>query len=441
MGKTFDLNIVRILDHWRVCNAIRELITNASDETIQSGCKKEIVDYDGITNSVVIRDFGSGIKIDHFTLNESKSKLASVKTTGQFGVGLKDAVAFLHRVGKEVLFRSRHGIMTVCMRPKHGFESIETLHVNLEPPKDPAFVGTEVIIRNVSPEDFNETREFFLNWSPSPVVFSCKYGQILDNSSSIYFCGIRIAQEKDFRYGYNITDVTPSMKKSMNRERDSVGRTAYSSRVTDILTKLPVGHPAIPEIFADLVGDGNYQDFKKKEVKKHIVSVAPVCPSTVYVTRFHNNSAIDPIRRSGKTVKAVSLEIHELMKAQDTHLTLETFLRLTKKTGCVVVAPKDLTSEEKNVLAIEKVLADLIFPTSPNYTLHVVEGMKESSDCIAMCEGDSIYISRTELVSVKSFVSCFVPQCVTHWAGKVAPGFEINLSDVVGLLAAKYLTK
>ena len=73
--RLFDLNIEEVLEAWEVSHAIREVISNALDEQALSGTKDiEIAKLDG---DWVVRDFGRGLKIDHFTLNENKEKIAA----------------------------------------------------------------------------------------------------------------------------------------------------------------------------------------------------------------------------------------------------------------------------------------------------------------------------------------------------------------------------
>jgi hypothetical protein len=62
----FDLNIGKVLEHWTVPFAIREVIANALDEAALSGtAEPEIVrDEHG---SWHIRDFGRGLRYAHLT--------------------------------------------------------------------------------------------------------------------------------------------------------------------------------------------------------------------------------------------------------------------------------------------------------------------------------------------------------------------------------------
>lgn len=107
--RTFDLNIEKILEHWTVADAIREIIANALDEQTLTGTRDVDIfeDERGVWH---VRDYGRGLSYEHLTQNESQEKLHSKKPIiGKFGVGLKDALATLHRHGVEIAIRSPHG--------------------------------------------------------------------------------------------------------------------------------------------------------------------------------------------------------------------------------------------------------------------------------------------------------------------------------------------
>jgi hypothetical protein len=69
----FDLNIVKVLEHWTVAFAVRELIANALDEqTLTSTADPRILKVgDGNWH---VRDFGRGLRYQHLTQNESAEK-------------------------------------------------------------------------------------------------------------------------------------------------------------------------------------------------------------------------------------------------------------------------------------------------------------------------------------------------------------------------------
>ena len=65
----FDLNIQRVLEHWSVSEALREIIANALDEQAltNTAAPQIFQDADG---SWHVRDFGHGLRYEHCTQNE-----------------------------------------------------------------------------------------------------------------------------------------------------------------------------------------------------------------------------------------------------------------------------------------------------------------------------------------------------------------------------------
>jgi hypothetical protein len=85
-----------------------------------------------------IKDFGRGLKYEHFTQNKNEEKLNSFhKVIGKFGVGLKDALATFNRRGVKVLIQSKHGDISIEKAVKSGFDDITTLHAIIEEPSYP----------------------------------------------------------------------------------------------------------------------------------------------------------------------------------------------------------------------------------------------------------------------------------------------------------------
>jgi len=148
--RLFDLNIETVLEHWDVEHGLREIIANALDECALSDTKpiNILKDERGRWH---IRDYGRGIKIEHFTLNENVEKIGVDGVIGKFGVGLKDALATLDRHHVQVSIRSVHGVFTLTKASKHDFDGITTLHISHEPGAL-ATHGTDVILCGVPGE-------------------------------------------------------------------------------------------------------------------------------------------------------------------------------------------------------------------------------------------------------------------------------------------------
>jgi hypothetical protein len=251
----FDLNIGEILDAWMPRHAVREIIANALDEQALTGTSDVVISETPL--GWLIRDRGRGLQYEHLRQNENIEKLKnSSKVIGKFGLGLKDALATLHRRRVEAEILSAHGDITVIERPKHGFEHVPTLHAVIRAPSDPGRVGTDVVLRGLDGVEMAAAKGFFLRFSDEEVLGRTPYGDILRRRAGrpgrVYVKGLLVAEEPAFACSYNVTSLTAAMDKALNRERANVGRTAYSERVKSML--LACDTPAVFEILAVEIG-------------------------------------------------------------------------------------------------------------------------------------------------------------------------------------------
>lgn len=108
-----------------------------------------------------IRDFGRGLELKHFVQNEISEKKKSEKNLfGQFGIGLKDAIAVLFNLKKMARVTTESCMVTFEMHAKNGHD-ITTLHCRVNPGiRD--FVGTEITIGDISVKDLEEAKRLFL---------------------------------------------------------------------------------------------------------------------------------------------------------------------------------------------------------------------------------------------------------------------------------------
>ena len=235
--KEFDLNIQKVLEDWEVFHALREIIANAIDEQLLTDTKDITILKSG--DSWVIRDYGRGLQYEHLTQNENEEKLKHPELViGKFGVGLKDALATLDRHKIKILIRSRFGDIALGQSSKKDFDDLVTLHAFISPATDPSMQGTEFILPGVIDEDMTIAKDFFLKFSNEKPLETTSLGQVLEKgnlTSRIYINGLRVAEEANFLFSYNITSLTKAMRKALNRERTHVGRTAYTDRVKAIL--------------------------------------------------------------------------------------------------------------------------------------------------------------------------------------------------------------
>ena len=306
--KEFDLNIEKVLENWTVAHAIREIIANALDEQILTGTD-EIEIYRDKAGKWHIRDYGRGIQYQHLTQNENQEKQNHPHLIGKFGVGLKDALATFDRNGIGVTIDSRYGHITIGQSAKHGFADITTLHAYIDKPHDKNMVGTDFCLAGCTDRDIWDAKKLFLCFTDIEILETTEYGDVLDKRGlvgEIFINGIKVADEPNFLFSYNITSMNATLRKALNRERTNVGRTAYSDRIRSIL--LSAESEAVLSVFTDnltQMSNGKQADeMKWVDVQAHAVRYLSARKETVYVTpeeiQRSSGAVLEVIRNSGK---------------------------------------------------------------------------------------------------------------------------------------------
>ena len=235
--KNFDLNIDKILENWEVFHAVRELLANAVDEQILTNTAKPEVYRDSV-GWWHIRDFGRGLRYQDLIQSENPEKLGHANLIGKFGIGLKDALATFERRGIHVVIHSKHGDISLTRVSKHSFDDIVTLHAIVAEPTDSNLVGTDCCIYGVSETDIDAAKKLFLSFSDDAVIEETRYGNVYplrQQTACIYINGMKVAEENNFLFSYNITSLNSNIRKALNRERQNLGRSAYSERIRSIL--------------------------------------------------------------------------------------------------------------------------------------------------------------------------------------------------------------
>ena len=235
-----DLNIKEILSDWKISDAVRELIANAIDEHLIAKIPNPIkVDYNEQTKTLIIKDEGRGIKNIHFIQNESSEKKDALNTIGKFGIGLKDAIAVLVRHHINITFKSDFGIYTPIITRKEGIkEDIPTIHMqrenNLQEQK-----GTLVTISPISIEEVNDAKSKFAIFKEWQKVIKTPKGNIMVNndgaSGEIFVNGMKISDDENLIFNYNILETNAALRKALNRERKNLSRDAYRDAIIRIL--------------------------------------------------------------------------------------------------------------------------------------------------------------------------------------------------------------
>ena len=456
--RKFDLNIETILENWDTFHAVREVIANALDEQILSKTK-EIKIYKDEQNDWHIQDFGRGIKIEHFTQNENKEKLNTKGIIGKFGIGLKDALATFNRNGIDISITSKHGVFTTGKSSKHGFDDVVTLHMYLNKVKEKNFAGTDFILSNLSDEYMEQAKNCFLQFSGEKIIEENMYGMVLENTgkSNIYINGVNVANEENFLFSYNITNINFSIQKAMNRERTNIGRNAYSSTVKSLLLKSKK-----MEVASKLIDDfknysiGNMHDeLQWIDIQEHAVKVINNLNNVVFVTNSEIESSpdlVEEIKSSGYSIINIPSMLKERISGQkdDSGIVIRDFNHFKSEYynsfEFNYISRNMLTEYEKrNYDLIDEIIELIGYKRKRLPEIKISGKMQKDEFTFKDSEGlfinNTIILKRSILLNKKKLCSVLLHE-IAHYSSKasdVSRDFETELTNFMGTLGEKLL--
>jgi len=449
--RAFDLNIEEVLENWEVEHALREIIANALDEKVISKTNEiEIIkDKQGDWH---IRDYGRGLKIEHFTLNENKEKLnAPAGVIGKFGVGLKDALATFHRRGVGVLIRSPFGTYRLKQEQKHGFNNIITLHVEYDDSPN-NIQGTEFVLHGITDADIAKAKSLFLKFAGEEILETNTYGQILHrkvDTARVYILGVFASEEPNFLFSYNITSLTDSIKKKLNRERLNVGRTTYSDRVKTILRNAKeksVEQLLVEQVEKRATGD-QCDEMTWIEISQMALNLMHQQQKVVFLIENEIKSRpdiLDKVHSDGYKVIGISEQQKTKLETQiltggPQVRTLETYIEeYNESIQYKFVEPSKLIGIERKIFDYTpKILALIRLTENQIPKIRISETMRMTIDNV---EGifdssiNTIVINRNQLLSLVDYAGTLLHE-VGHWitgAKDVTREFENVLTGYLG---------
>jgi hypothetical protein len=458
--KTFDLNIDKILENWETAHAIREIVANAIDESVITATAAPTITKDE-QGWWRIRDFGRGFRHEHLLQKENPEKLANPHAIGKFGIGLKDALATFERKGVSVWLRSRHGDITLARTTKHSFEDLVTLHAAVEPASFPDLDGTECCLFGVTDQDIATAKSMFLRFSEGREIEATKFGSLYSaepEGGTIYINGMRVGVEPNFLFSYNITALTSTLKRALNRERQNLGRSTYSDRIRTILLACQSEQVA-QALTLDLekYAQGTAHDeLAWLDVQEHAVRILNASRPSVFLTHeqmINSRDMVDEVQRSGFQIVAVPENL------------ASRFEGLTDIAGAPVkglgqfvseraasfqfkwVSPDKLSEQERLVWST----VDRIFQLVGGRPSVIRDVWISETMCVDQRGGETvglwvsaegrIVIKRTQLKSIQSFAGTLLHEYLhaRYGVSDVSREFEQVLTSTVGLLADRAL--
>ncbi len=460
--KKFDLNIEKVLEDWEVYHATREIIANALDEQALTNSSEIKIFKEN--DKWHIRDFGRGIKYEHLTQNESDEKLKfPEKVIGKFGVGLKDAFATFDRKNIKVLIKSKYSDITLGKSSKKDFEDIMTLHALVSVPSNPSMNGTDFILDGIKDEDIELAKEFFLKFSNETELEKTQYGSVLKKHSTgkIYINGLRVAEEENFLFSYNITSITTKIKKSLNRERTNVGRSAYTDRVKSILLEceeFKVAETLVNDLEKFELGE-SHDELSWIDVSVHACKLLNSKDKVIFLTPYdlsENQTMVDRAKRDNIRIVTIPENVKYKIRGQeDTEGNIirdidEYASEWNNSFEFSFIDEKLLSNNEKEIFSKKNEIFELI-GGKPKKIKNILisetmrlesQGYQEAVGLWEEHEG-RIIIRRDQLSDLSSFAGVLLHETAHAICGysDITIEFENQLTSLLGIIAEKKIKK
>ncbi|WP_410503273.1 hypothetical protein RIF24_16675 (plasmid) [Exiguobacterium acetylicum] len=300
-------------------------------------------------------------------------------------------------------------------------------------------------------------------FSGEEILSTVQYGQILqkhEDEANIYINGVKVATEEDFLFSYNITSLTKAMKKELNRERTNVGRTAYSSRVKQILLEnkeSSTTHLLVDSLNRFTEGDLPIE-LTWKDVAIHSCKILNARENVVFMTPsqiMRHGSMIDDIDGSDFQIITIPENLsYSLSDMKDDTgrpiRNLETFAEEVRDSLSYKEVPShDLNEHESEVWGKRNEIMRMLGPVPACISeIKLVESIDfafNQVETLGLWQRDSgtILIARSQLRSMESLAGTLLHE--RAHASSVRPdvdrGFELELTDYIGLLAAEQLKR
>ena len=459
--RPFDLNMEEVLEDWEVYHAVREIISNALDEQLMTKTADIEIMASDTSHGWHIRDFGRGIQIEHFTQNENQEKHAGPEgIIGKFGVGLKDALATLYRKGMKPVIRSAFGTYTIAMHQKEGFADIETLHVMFDD-RPNTMVGTDFFIEGIDQSDVEQAKDLFLKFNDAMVLESTKYGEVLQSdkdslAARVYINGVLASEEENFLFSYNITNLTKSMRKALNRERTNVGRSTYTERVKSILKSC--SSDEVLEGLAEQIRDrekGNQCDeIRWADIAQiGIAALSERDGKVIYATAeeiMNNPDYLGDMQRDGYTIITVSEKDHDSISSENARTFADYVSDFNHSFEFEFIEEDALSDTEKEIFGKTSKILDLVGWSNQRPPVRISETMRPETDasagnlvlhdargCYSILNG--IIIKRSELASLERYASVLLHEAAHASSGATdaTREFESELTEYLGRTACK----
>jgi hypothetical protein len=213
-----------------------------------------------------------------------------------------------------------------------------------------------------------------LRFTGDEALETTMYGDVLARRGGVarvYISGVLASEEPNFLFSYNITSLTPAMKKRLNRERLNVGRTTYAERVKSILklAQSEVVCDALAEQVSERATGTQCDEMQWIEISQRALNLLHERRDVAYITEEeleYHADLVDHMRQDGLDVMVVTTaqkaRLDDQIDNGDTDLrTLEGYVHQYNDTFSYdFVDLTELSPDERDVFSRTAELLELI---------------------------------------------------------------------------------
>jgi hypothetical protein len=323
-------------------------------------------------------------------------------------------------------------------------------------------VGTDCCIYGLSDSDIDAAKSLFLAFSAVAPLETTRFGTVLPRGTApacIYINGMKVAEEENFLFSYNITSLNATLRKALNRERQNLGRSAYSDRVRGVL--LASQSESIAQSLSDDLqrhshGD-SHDELSWLDVQEHAVRILNAKRKVLFISSteaIRRPDIVDTARTSGYQVLTVPETLAKKIEGiTDTHgrsvTGISEFIRQHNESFQFRwITPDQLTPSESGVWQyVDRVLAYIGGRPATVRDIRISETMTSCSlkdhDTLGLWDPQNgrIILKRSLLRSLEAFAGTLLHEALhaKYALSDVSRGFEDHLTELCGKLAAQIL--
>jgi len=269
-----------------------------------------------------------------------------------------------------------------------------------------------------------------------------------------------VASEPNFLFSYNITSLDSKIRKALNRERQNLGRVAYSERIKSILLSCSSGDIAealVKDLQSWSAGEA-HDELAWSDVQNHAVRILNAKEKVLFASAdelAHNPFLVDVAASSGHRIIAVpEILISKIQGIKDIEgqpvvEASELFRQYNQSFEFKWVESQNLSQKEIAIWNQREAILELL-GDKPRAVqdVRISETMRSDSSSLRETVGlwmpkeGWIIIHRSQLTSLQQFAGTLLHEAIhaKYNVLDVSREFEWQLTSLAGSLAEKFLS-